>query len=114
MSDKNENRIVLCGASNYEEKYYLNPIFEKLPSAIKDELKIMCVLFTAEVGGIITLEFEPDGTLCFQVESIEDDILFDEIGAGLKIKEYQTTKRELLESLELYYQVVVLHKPLDF
>lgn len=113
-----ENRgtknVVLCGASNYEEKFYLNPDFVKLPDSIKDELKILCVLFTSEVGGIITLEFEADGTLCFQVKAEEEDILFDEIGAGLKIREYQRTKRELLESLELYYRVMFLHEKVEW
>lgn len=114
MSENRGNKnVVLCGASNYEEKFYLNPDFSKLPDAIKDELKIMCVLFTSEVGGVITLEFEEDGTLCFQVQAEEEDILFDEIGAGLKIREYQRTKRELLESLELYYRVMFLHEKVD-
>lgn len=112
MSDKNE-KVVLCGASNYEEKYYLNPAFDKLPEAIKAELKIMCVLFTTDVGGILTMEFDEKGTLEFCVQTEEDDILFDEIGAGLKIKEYQRTKRELLESLELYYRVLFLHEKID-
>lgn len=40
----------------------------------------------------------------FQVISEEGDYLFDEIGSVLKIKEYQETKKELLEALELYYR----------
>ena len=36
------------------------------------------------------------------------DYLFDEIGSGLKIKQYQLEKRELLQSLELFYRVVFL------
>jgi len=112
MAEKKEQseHVVLCGASNYEEKYYLNPAFSKLPDSVKDELKIMCVLFTVEVGGILTLEYKKDGTLCFQIAAAENDILYDEIGAGLKIKEYQRTKRELLEALELYYRVLFLHE----
>ena len=105
--------VVLCGASNYSEKYYLNPDFSKLPKGIQDELKIMCVLFVSEVGGILTLEFEADGKLCFRVTAEEEDILFDEIGAELKIREYQRTKRELLEGVELYYRVVVLGERLS-
>ncbi len=105
--EKKEN-VVLCGASNYSEKYYLNPDFLRLPKGIQEELKVMCVLFVSEVGGILTLEFEEDGKLCFRVAAEEEDILFDEIGAGLKIREYQRTKRELLEGVELYYRVVVL------
>lgn len=105
-----EKRVVLCGASNYKEKYYLNPDFSKLPKAIQEELKVMCVLFVSEVGGVLTLEFNADGTLCFQVAAEEEDILFDEIGAGLKIREYQRTKRDLWEALTLYYRVVVLQE----
>ena len=78
MNQKSE-KTVLCGASAYTEKYYLNDEFQALPDAIKDELKIMCVLYTN-----------------------------DEIGSVLKIRELQRTKGELLESLELYYKVAIL------
>lgn len=107
--DKNveKENIVLCGASNYSKKYYLNPDFSKLPKAIQEELKVMCVLFVSEVGGVLTLEFRLDGTLCFRVAAKEEDILFDEIGAELKIREYQRTKRDLLEALTIYYRVAV-------
>lgn len=96
--------IVLCASSAYEEKYYLNELFQKLPTAVKEELQIMCVLFTADVGGILTLEFDADGVLFFRVEADEGDLLYDEIGSVLKIKQLQQEKEELLQSLELYYQ----------
>ena len=92
---------VLCGANSYVEKYYLNEQFSGLPESIKQELQIMCVMYTEDIGGIILLEFMPDGRL------------FDEIGSALKIKQYQAEKRELLESLELYYKVKVLGIPAD-
>lgn len=103
-----QDRIVLCGSSSYEEKFYLNEDFSGLPQQIKDELKIMCVLFTADVGGILRLEYEEDGTLMFQVEADEGDLLFDEIGSVLKIKQLQREKAELLEALELYFKVFFL------
>ena len=103
-----EEKIVLCGANSYDRKFYLNPDFEALPDSIKDELKIMCVLYTEDVGGILTLVFEEDGELCFEVTTEENDLLFDEIGSHLKIKELQRTKNELLESLQLYYKVFFL------
>ena len=87
---------VLCGANSYVEKYYLNEQFSGLPESIKQELQIM-----------------PDGRLQFKVEAEENDYLFDEIGSALKIKQYQAEKRELLESLELYYKVKVLGIPAD-
>ena len=45
-----QENVVLCASSAYEQKYYLNEDFEQLPQQIKDELKIMCVLFTEDVG----------------------------------------------------------------
>lgn len=108
-----QDRIVLCGSSAYEEKFYLNEDFDGLPQQIKDELKIMCVLFTADVGGILRLEYEEDGTLMFQVEADEGDLLFDEIGSVLKIKQLQREKAELLEALELYFKVFFLGEDLE-
>ncbi|BDF39580.1 hypothetical protein CE91St62_36410 [Lachnospiraceae bacterium] len=106
--DMYENKVVLCGANSYEEKYYLNPDFEQLPGSIKDELKIMCVLYVNDVGGILTLVYEEDGGLCFEVTSEEGDPMFDEIGSQLKIKELQKEKQELLAALQLYYRVFFL------
>ena len=105
--------VVLCGASSYEQKYYFNEQFRALPEEIKKELQIMCVLFTEDVGGILTLVFEPDGTLEFKVQADDGDYLFDEIGSGLKIRRYQREKRELLEALELYYRVVFLGERME-
>ena len=105
---KQKEKTVLCGASAYTEKYYLNDEFKALPDAIKDELKIMCVLYTNDVGGVLTLEFAEDGELCFHTEAQENDFSYDEIGSVLKIRELQRTKTELLKSLELYYKVVIL------
>ena len=107
MKKANET-VVLCGASAYEEKYYLNPQFSKLPEHIRQELQIMCVLFTEDVGGILTLEFDENGRLQFKTEALEADARYDEIGSGLKIKQLQQDKKELLESLEMYYKVFFL------
>lgn len=103
-----QDQIILCGSNSYEKKYYLNPDFESLPSSIKDELKIMCVLFTEDVGGILTLAYEEDGTLCLRVDAEETDLLYDEIGSRLKIKELQRTRQDLFEALETYYKVFFL------
>ena len=54
------------------------------------------------------LEFDEDGSLQFKTEALEADARFDEIGSALKIKELQRDKRELLESLEMYYKVFFL------
>lgn len=105
--------VVLCGANSYVEKYYFNEQFAGLPEGVKEELRVMCVLFTEDVGGVMMLEFTPEGVLEFRVEAEETDYLFDEIGSGLKIRQYQREKRELLESLEIYYKVFILGIPAD-
>lgn len=103
-----EERVVLCASNAYEQKYYLNEDFAALPQAVQDELKVMCVLYTEDVGGILSLVFEEDGTLVFEVNADEGDLLFDEIGSVLLIKRLQEEKRELLAALELYFKVFFL------
>ncbi len=103
-----QDKVVLCASSAYEKKFWLNEDFQALPEQIKQELKIMCVLFTEDIGGILSLEFEEDGTLIMRVDSEESDYLYDEIGSVLKIKQLQREKAELLEALELYYKVFFL------
>ncbi len=103
-----ENRIVLCGANAYEQKYYFNEQFNGIPDSIKDELRIICVLFTEEVGGIFTIVFDEDGTLSLETDAEEDDIYYDEISSGLLVGEIRRKRQELLESLSLYYRVFIL------
>ena len=99
-------RKVLCGASYYEQKFYLNPVYEVLPQQIKDELKILCVLFVQEVSGIIILEFNDQGDLSIVVTARDDDMYFDEIGSELKIRQMRKEKEELFAQLEEYYKAV--------
>ena len=70
-----QENIVLCGASSYEQKYYFNPDFNSLPESIKQELQIMCVLYTEDIGGILTLEFDEDGNLQFKTEALDADAM---------------------------------------
>lgn len=99
-----QDNIVLCSASKYTQKYYLNEDFEGLPEAVKKELQIMCVLFTEDVGGIIILEYDEEGNLQIKTEAYEEDILYDEIGSVLKVKQLQETKKELFHQLEQYFE----------
>ena len=105
-----EDRIVLCGANAYEQKYYFNAKFDKIPDSIKEELHIICVLFTEEVGGILTLVFEEDGTLSFETMADENDFYYDEVSSGLLIREIRKKRQELLESLAMYYKVFILRE----
>ena len=73
----------------------------------------MCVMYTEENGGILTLEFDEEGSLQFKTEALEADAMYDDIGSVLRIKELQKTKKELLESLELYYKVFFLGEEIE-
>lgn len=105
-----DNRIVLCGANAYEQKYYFNEQFSKIPQSIQEELHVICVLFTEEVGGIFTIVFEEDGSISLETDAEEDDLLYDEISSGLLVGEIRRNRQEMLESLQLYYRVFILHE----
>lgn len=100
--------VVLCGANTYEKKYYFNPAFQKIPDSIKDELHVICVLFTEEIGGIFTIEFEEDGAVSLRTEFAPEDYLYDEVGSGLLVSEIRRKRQELFESLSLFYRAVYL------
>lgn len=101
-------KTVLCGANAYEMKYYFNEQFNGIPDSIKEELHIICVLFTEEVGGVFTIAFEEDGTVVMETNADDDDIYYDEISSGLLVSEVRRNRQELFESLSLYYRVFIL------
>ncbi|MCR5396648.1 MAG: DUF6145 family protein [Lachnospiraceae bacterium] len=107
-----QDNIVLCGSSKYTKKFYLNEDFNGLPKQIKDELKILCVLYTEEIGGTLELQFDDDGSLSLVTNAEEGDLLYDEIGSVLKIKQLRRDKAELFESLENYYKIFFLGEDL--
>ncbi len=107
-----EKKIVLCGASAYEKKYYFNEQFNGIPESVKEELHIICVLFTEEVGGVFTIAFEEDGNVILETEAEESDIYYDEVGSGLLVGEVRRNRQELFESLRLYYRVFILKEDL--
>ena len=96
--------MVLCGASFYNRKYFFEPSFDLLPEQVKKELQILCVSFTEEYGGVLTLEFNDEGRLVLVTDAEEDDITYDEIGSALRVKQLREDHRELFEALELFYQ----------
>ena len=85
MDMYSDENVVLCASNSYEKKYYFNPDFDRLPEDIKNELKIMCVLFTEEVGGILDMEFDEEGNLLFKSTADEEDLLYDDIACGLLV-----------------------------
>ena len=108
-AENKDSRVVLCGANAYEQKYYFNEKFAGIPESVKEDLHVICVLFTEEVGGIFTIVFEEDGSVSLETNAAEDDLLYDEIGSGLLVGEIRRNRQEMLESLQLYYRVFILH-----
>ena len=108
-----QERVVLRGANAYEQKYYYNEAFMGIPQSIQEELHIICVLFTEEVGGVFTIVFEPDGSVSLETNADDDDIYYDEISSGLLVSEIRRKRQELLESLSLYYRVFILKEDMS-
>lgn len=106
-------KVVICGANAYEGKYYLNPQFGKIPESIQKELNIICVLFTEEVGGIITIGFDEEGELEITTQASDDDYMYDDIASGLLVSKIRSTRQELFESLNLFYRVIILGEEID-
>ena len=105
-----DEKVVLCGASAYEQKYYFNQDFSSLPQSVQDELHVMCVMFTVEIGGIFTLWFDGEGNLQFETEAVDADAMYDYIadvvsksvghggfafGSGNSIPDYVPTEEYL-------------------
>lgn len=108
-----QENVVLCASSAYDKKFWFNEDFATLPEQVRQELQIMCVLYTEDVGGILSLEYDEEGNLLFKVDVRDDDYYFDEIGSALKIKEMRRTKKELLEAIEMYYKVFFLEQDMN-
>lgn len=106
-------KVVLCAANSYEMKYYFNEKFNGIPDSIKDELHILCVLFTEEVGGVFSIAFDEDGNVLLETNADDDDFYYDEISSGLMVSEVRRKRSELLESLSLYYRVFILHEDIN-
>lgn len=104
MEGEFSGATVLAVSNRYEKLYYFNEDFDAIPKEIQDEIRILLVMHTEEVGGILVLGFTEDGEMYFEAMAKEDDVYYDEIGSHLKIKQYRAEKKELLASLEEFYR----------
>ena len=87
---------MLCAANSANMLFYFNEEkYGMLPEDVKKELKIICVLFCSDVGGIITMSFSEDHRLLIMTIGP-----IDEIGAELKIEKMRRDNEELFSMLE--------------
>ena len=88
-----DEEMVLCAASSYEKKYYLNPEFESLPEAVKQELQIMCVLYTADVGGVLLLVFDENGKAVYSSVDKKQEEVFRPYLVRVEISDLNIRKK---------------------
>ena len=98
-----EKQIVLS-VSPYNHKYYFEPKFNDIPTAIKEELTETIAAIAEKVNAIISLGFDEEGQI-FIEQTADEDVFVDDIGAALEIKRLQKDKAELLKSLQLWYMI---------
>ena len=67
-----------------------------------DKISVGCVV------RVYDMEFDEEGNLLFKSTADEEDLLYDDIACGLLVKKNQYEKRDLLESLEMFYKVFFL------
>lgn len=106
--EKYDEENVLCASSSYDKKYYFNPRYSRLPENVQKELQITSVLFTEDVGGIFVISFDSNGEIHLESSHREDDILYDDVGAGLKLNQLQMQRNDLWEPLSKYYRGVFM------
>ena len=103
----------MCAASSYDQKYYLNPLFSKLPQEIKDDLKIVSVMFVEDNGGIFLMKFDRNRKLVMMTEAKESDYNYDDIGVGMSIRAIQKKRARMLQEITLYYRAVICGETLE-
>ncbi len=91
-----DEKIVLCGANFISRNIILIHSSRHCRRISVRNCRLCVYYLRRDVGGILTLEFDKDGNLEFQVSAEEGDYLFDEIGSGLKIRQYQLEKKGIV------------------
>ena len=105
-----EDRTVLAVVSQYADKYFFNDDLGPLPEEIKKEVLVLLVMLTEEAGGISVMGFERDGEVYIASTCEEGDLGYDEISAGLLIREIERDHADLLEQLATWFRRVVRRK----
>lgn len=100
-------RKALAIVSQYADKYFWNEELGPIPEEIKKEILVLLIMITEEAGGITVLGFEESGEVYFASTCEDGDLGYDEISAGLLIREVEREHGELLSQLEQWYRQVV-------
>ncbi len=91
---------IMASASYYNKKYYLNPVYEILPTQIKNEIKQICVEYVDKFKCILIMGFYEDGEIFFETQVLDEyEFSFMEIDSKLEIRKIEKEYAELLEGL---------------
>lgn len=101
-----EDKVVLAYASQYKEKYYFNENLGKIPEEIKKEVLVLLISLVEEAGGVAEMGFDLDGEVYVDSWCEEGDLGYDEIAAGLLVREIEREQRSLLDNLALWYRAI--------
>ena len=102
-----EGRTLLAMVSQYTDKYFWNEELGMLPEEIRKEVLVLLIMVTEEAGGITVMGFEADGEVYLASTCEEGDLGYDEISAGLLIREIEREHADLLQQLSDWYRKVV-------
>lgn len=94
---------MIAAASWEQQKYFLSPDCAGLPEAVKDEIRILCVLMAQKLACTFMIGFDDTGDVFFQTLPQRDAFAFDEIGADLELRRLSKTKRQLLLGLKAWF-----------
>lgn len=99
------DKVVLVSASCYNQKYFMNPDFNELPTEIRNALRVICITLAEKIHGIFSIGFYNDGSVFIEAVGDEVDHDYDDIGAKLEIERLKIEEKELIRTLALWYSV---------
>lgn len=101
------DKTIIFATSSHNKKYYFDELTEKLPEPIKEEIKSMGIYVAEKVNGVFNMGFYEDGSVFIQTTCTENEFEYDEIGAKLEIEKIKREKKELINSLQLWYRLLL-------
>ena len=98
-----DEETIISVSNSYISKYYLDKRLEILPKELKDGIKILMVSFTEENGGVLEMRYNDKLTSIFLFSYKDDnDFLYDEIAAGIKMQKLEKESEELFNNLAIF------------
>jgi len=102
------DKHVLGAASFYSKSYFFNDLeFAGLPQGVQDELKILLVEAAEYTMGVVMAGFTTGGETFVEASGAPEDFEYDEIGAKYHINGIVKDQEAFLQSLSLWYNLVI-------